>query len=167
MRFFSVCRSTMNFPFLVLSQLCVKPRKSKVSGFPLAAPSPSLDRKAAELDKARLIGVQLQAKLRQSLAKFHQELLGVRLVLKPSDDVVGVTHEDDISPSGSLTPVLSPQVEGVVEVDLAPNKVFEIVLAQRPTLALAPLRPTVAIRSKAAIVADLSLCRFVARVEVR
>ena len=35
-----VCRSTVNRPFRVFAQLCVKPRKLKVSGFPSPRASP-------------------------------------------------------------------------------------------------------------------------------
>ena len=33
-RFFIVCRRTVKRPFLVFAQMCVKPRKSNVSGSP-------------------------------------------------------------------------------------------------------------------------------------
>ena len=75
-----VCRSTVNRPFRVFPQMCVKPRKLNVSGFPKPARCRSSAAEATELHQARLLGVQLQAELRKPLAQLRQELLGIRTV---------------------------------------------------------------------------------------
>jgi len=109
---------------LPLPRLVAAMRKAKEIeglGLPLAAPASILDRKAAELEQVRLVGVQLQTELRQSRSKLSQEALGIRPVLKAADDVVGEPHEDHIPGRLSPSPVLGPQVEGVVEVDVSPK----------------------------------------------
>ena len=63
-----VCRNTVNFFARVFAQLCVKPRKSKVSGLPPSRATPVRFGEPAELDQARLVGVQFQTELRESLA---------------------------------------------------------------------------------------------------
>jgi hypothetical protein len=50
----------------------------------------SLGGEPAELDQARLLGGQLQAELRKSVAKLGEEPLGVIPVLEADDVVVGV-----------------------------------------------------------------------------
>jgi len=65
-RFFSVTRPTRKRPVLVLTHACVSPRNPNVSGFP----SPRLRRlaaaKRAELDQARLVGMQPEPKARET-----------------------------------------------------------------------------------------------------
>src|SRR2546428_14182978 len=81
-----VCRSTVNFPARVFTQLCVKPRKLKVSGLP--APTPVPVGEPTELDEARLVRVQLQAEPREPLAQLGQEALGLLPMLEPDDEVI-------------------------------------------------------------------------------
>src|SRR5215475_6860329 len=59
--------------------------------FPFSSPFPVSLGKPPELDPARLVWVQLQPKLQQSLPKFHQESVCVRQVLEPDDIIVGVS----------------------------------------------------------------------------
>src|SRR5437867_1708557 len=84
-----VCRNTVNIPLLLfLPQICVKPRKLNVSGFP----SPRCFRFAAangpEFQKARLLRMQFQLELAESLRQLRPELLGIRLDLEPQQDIV-------------------------------------------------------------------------------
>ena len=53
----SSCAVTVNRPNLFFPLMCVKPRKSNVSGFPSPRTFPVLFGKSAELDPARLIWV--------------------------------------------------------------------------------------------------------------
>jgi hypothetical protein len=56
----------------------------------------SLGGEPAELDQARLLGGQLQAELRKSVAKLGEEPLGVIPVLEADDVVVGEAHDAHI-----------------------------------------------------------------------
>src|ERR1019366_3604196 len=47
--------------------------------------------------------MQLQAELREPLAKIREELLRVRLMLEPGNEVVREAHDDDITVRGVLT----------------------------------------------------------------
>ena len=69
-------------------------------------------------DEARLVGMQLQSKLREPSAKLRQEPHGVGAVLGSNDEVVGVAHDDDVAVRLPLPPLLDPKVEDVVQVDV-------------------------------------------------
>src|SRR5260370_6151625 len=53
-------------------------------------PLPLLRRPAAELDQTGLVRMQGQRKLRQPIPQFRLEPLGIGLVLKAGNDVVGI-----------------------------------------------------------------------------
>jgi hypothetical protein len=53
---------------------------------PLAGALPALGREGTEFQQPRLLRVQLQAELRESLAQLGQEPLSIRPVLKPHDE---------------------------------------------------------------------------------
>ena len=53
-----VRRNTVNVPFRVLAQLCVKPRKLKLSGLPSPRAASVRRREAPEFEEPRLVGVQ-------------------------------------------------------------------------------------------------------------
>jgi hypothetical protein len=62
--------------------------------------------------------VQGQRKLRQPIPQVCLKPLGIGLVFKPSDDVIGIAHQDDV-PSGLVaSPPRSPKIEDVVQVDV-------------------------------------------------
>ena len=92
-----VCRKTVNRPFRVFPQTCVKPRKSNVSGLPRPAALSVRRRTGAEFDQSRLVGVQFEPVCRESVAEFGQESPGFLLVLKAHDEVVGVTDHDHVA----------------------------------------------------------------------
>ena len=71
-------RRTQNRPLLVFAQMCVKPRKSNVSGFPTPRACRSPGGVPPELDQPGLVRVQLQPELREPLAKLGQEPLAHR-----------------------------------------------------------------------------------------
>ena len=117
-RFESVMRLSLNRPFLVFAQMCVKPRNSNVSGLPRPRASPVLGGEPPELDQPRLLGVQLQAELREPCAKIGQEPLGVIPVLEAHHEVVGEAHDDHVTARVPTPPLVGPQVEDVVQVDV-------------------------------------------------
>ena len=69
LRFETVMRRTQKRPSRIFAQICVKPRKSNVSGFPAPRLLPVRGGEPPELDQPRLAGVQLQPELREPLAQ--------------------------------------------------------------------------------------------------
>jgi hypothetical protein len=57
-------------------------------GLSLSTSASILGRKRAELDQARLVGMQRQAELAKPLGQLCPELFGIGLVLESNDDVV-------------------------------------------------------------------------------
>ncbi len=66
---------------------------------------------APELDQPGLVGMQLQAKLREPLTEIVEELLGITEVLEPAHKVVGEPHGDQIAPGIATSPLTDPAVE--------------------------------------------------------
>src|SRR6516165_6076619 len=56
--------------------------------FPFSTLLPVIDRERTELQKSRLLGMQLQVELPHSLVKFHPKLVGIRFLLESNDDVI-------------------------------------------------------------------------------
>src|SRR6266851_5669826 len=81
-------------------------------------PFPLLRRPAAELDQTGLVRMQGQRKLRQPIPQFRLEPLGIGLVLKAGNDVVGIAHQDDVSLGMVASPPLRPEIEDVMQVDV-------------------------------------------------
>jgi hypothetical protein len=79
---------------------------------------PILFRKAAKFDDACLIGMQLKAKLRESIAQLRQELLCFIPMLESSHEVIGKANEDDFSARMPLSPLSDPEVECVMKIDI-------------------------------------------------
>src|SRR5215217_5230276 len=87
-----------------------------------AAPGSPLGREAAKLDQTRLGRAQLQAEPRQPAAKFTPEALRVVMALEADDEVVGVAHDDYLAARVPLSPLVGPEVEGVVQVDVGKQR---------------------------------------------
>src|SRR5882757_5063032 len=90
--------------------------------FPFSPPLPLVDRIRTELQKSRLLGMQLQVELVHAFREFRPELLGIRLAVKSNHDVVRKTHHDLIAVRALLTPCLDPQVEYVMKVDVGQQR---------------------------------------------
>src|SRR5215813_11615633 len=132
-----VCLRTTNLPLRVFAQLCVNPRKLKVSGLP----SPRLCRLlrlSAKLDQTRLLAVKFQPKALEPFHKLAQKLLPVLSVLKSHNEVVGKPHHDHISSDLYSSPLLDPQVKHIVQVDIGQKRTDAPAL-DRPPLHLSML----------------------------
>jgi len=90
--------------------------------------APILFRKAAKLDDSRLVGMQLKAKVRKSVAQLRQEPLCFISVLESSYEVIRKANDDDLSARLPLSPLPDPEVECVVEIDIRQQR------ANTPTL---------------------------------
>jgi tRNA A37 threonylcarbamoyladenosine synthetase subunit TsaC/SUA5/YrdC len=88
-----------------------KIERFRFSETPLLA---SLSRITAELDQTRFLGMEIQAKLRQSITKISPEPLRLITMLKANHDVIGETNDDNIASRIPTTPLVRPKVENVV-----------------------------------------------------
>lgn len=75
-----------------------------------------------KLDQARLVLGQLQPELREPFTKVYEEPLGVTFVLEPHHDIVGETHDDDVTVRVASSPLVGPQVEDKMQVDVAEQR---------------------------------------------
>jgi hypothetical protein len=82
-------------PQTVLPADMREPQKVERLRFPFSSTASVLFGKPAELDPARLIWVQFQSKLAQSLSQTFQKAIGVRLILESQDDVVRIADKYD------------------------------------------------------------------------
>ena len=117
-----VCRNTVNRPFSLLPADMREAEKVECLRLPLPGASAGSRPRRPELDQPRLLGMQLQPKLREALAQLGQEPLGVRPVLKPHDEVVRIPHDDHVAVGLRLPPPLDPEVEHVVQVDVGQER---------------------------------------------
>ena len=117
-RFRRWCRRSRNLPSLLLAQMCVRPEVVEGLWLPESLRPSLRGSLPAELDEARLLRMQLQGELPESLPQALQELLGIRAVLEPNDEVIGPASDDHVSSRVPLPPLLDPQVEDVMEVDV-------------------------------------------------
>ena len=76
----------------------------------------------AELDQSRLLRMQGQAKPPHPFPQLRQKPLGLGPMLKAGDDVVGVAHQDDCPAGLAFAPVVCPQVEDVMQVDVGQHR---------------------------------------------
>src|SRR6266542_5274856 len=96
-----------------------EPERLRLAESPLLS---SLGGEPAELDQARLLGGQLQVELRKPAAKLGEEPLGVITMLEADDVVVGETHDDHIAVRIPPPPLVGPQVEDVMEIDVCEQR---------------------------------------------
>ena len=113
--FRDVLRWIVKSPRRVLPQMCVKPRKSNVSGLAFTAFGSPFLCVAPELDQPRLLRVQLQAELGKPFPQLGQTASGVGFLAEPDHKVVGVAHDDDLALGVAFPPFVDPEVQHVVQ----------------------------------------------------
>ena len=89
----TVLRFTTKVPSRFFPQICVKPRKSNVSGFLL----PVWLGVEPELNPARFVRVQLQTEIPQPFPEIHQEPVCVIPILEAKYVVVGISHNGAVT----------------------------------------------------------------------
>src|SRR2546429_1825446 len=99
-----------------------KAQEVKRLRFPFSTPLPLVDRIRTELQKSRLLGMQLQVELPHAFRELRPNLIGIRLAVKSNHDVVRESLHDDIAMRPLLTPRLDPQIEYVVEVNVSQQR---------------------------------------------
>jgi hypothetical protein len=82
---------------------------------PLLSP---LDDEAPKLDQPRFLRMQFQSEAPQSLTKLLLKPYGLRVVLESHDEVVGIPRDDHVPSRMPPSPLLDPEVEGVVQKDV-------------------------------------------------
>jgi hypothetical protein len=68
-----------------------------------------------EPDQPRLLGVQLQTEPREPVAKIRPEPLGITTMLETHHEVISKTRDDNVTVRVPSPPLMSPQIEDVVE----------------------------------------------------
>src|SRR5438128_3714919 len=96
----------------------------EVEGLRLAQAAPFAVRRrmAAKLDQARLVRMQAQREAFQPLAQGRQKPLGIGPVLNAGDEVVGISHDDDVPLGVTVSPLPRPEIEGVMQVDVSKQR---------------------------------------------
>ena len=92
-----------------------EPERLRLAETPLC---PLLSGEPPKPDQARLLGVQLQAELREPVAKVRPEPLGIIAMLESHHEVVSETRDDNVTARVPSSPLVSPQVKDVVQVDV-------------------------------------------------
>src|SRR5512144_3074149 len=116
-RFESVIRLSLKRPFLAFPQICVKPRKRNVSGFPRPR---AFRRSAANLPNSisRVFSVASSRLNSASLPRRSARNRSIISMLEAHHVIVSETHDDQIATRVPPPPLVGPQVEHVVEVDV-------------------------------------------------
>src|SRR5580704_9926495 len=86
--------------------------------FAVAPVSSVLLRVAAKLNDSRFVGMQLKTEPREAFAQFCQKLLCFGTTLESGHEVVGKANEDYLPVRLLLSPLLDPEVEYVVQIDV-------------------------------------------------
>ena len=86
--------------------------------FPFSSTLPLLRCIRSEAQQPRLVRVQRQAKSGQSFSQLAPVPLSFLLVLKSQRNVVGIARHDDLAARMSLSPLLGPLIEDVVQIDV-------------------------------------------------
>ena len=73
---------------------------------------------SAEFNQPGLVGVQFQREASQSIAKLRKEPCGVRMVLESNNEIVSVAHDNNVTARMPFPPLLNPEVNDVMQVDI-------------------------------------------------
>ena len=99
-----------------------EPQEGEGLRFAQTTPPASLRRKAAELQQAGLFPVQLEPELLKPRSHRIPEAPRIGLVLKAHHQIIGVAHDDHVAGGLAPPPLLGPEVEDVVQVDVGKQR---------------------------------------------
>src|SRR6266705_109759 len=122
-----------------LARLSATVRESQeVKGLGLALTSalPVFFRMPAELNQARLLGMQFQPKTNQPFPKLTQEPLPILSVLETNNEVIRKPHHHHIPLGFPKSPLLNPKVEHIVQVDVGQQRTDTSALNRPHSLSL-------------------------------
>src|SRR5208282_2985658 len=99
-------------------------KAEEVKGFRFAKPMGFAlgRRKAAKLDQSGLVRMERQGVFRHALFEVRQKPYGLGATLEPHDGVVGVSHDDHLASGVACSPLLDPEVENIVEIDVGQQR---------------------------------------------
>jgi hypothetical protein len=95
-----------------------KPQEVKRLWFALSTLLPILLGPTAELDQSSLLRIEFQSELSQAIPKFPAKSLCVVTILKPHNEVVGITHGHYRTARHLPTPCVDPQVVDIMKIDV-------------------------------------------------
>ena len=92
----------------------------KLEGLRSTEPSTlaALGRIATKLQQSGLVPVKFETKLLEPLAHRIPEAPRISFVLEASDQIIGVAHDDHLALGLLPPPLLSPEIEDIVQVDV-------------------------------------------------
>jgi hypothetical protein len=126
-------RFSSNRPvFLVFAQIVREAEKGERLRLAKTPRLPIPGGEPPELDQPCLLGIQLQAELRDPAAKISKEPLSVIPVLEARHEVVRKPRDDHITMRVLTSPLVSPQVEDVVKVNICKERRNRSLLATFP-----------------------------------
>ena len=99
-----------------------EPEEREGLRFTLPAAAPVERGMAAELDQAGFVGVEGETEACKAILKVSQEALSLIAMLEPKDEIVCVAHDDRMAGGMTTSPLVCPQVQGVVEVPMGKQR---------------------------------------------
>src|ERR1041384_2520750 len=97
-------------------------KKVECLRFPFATPLSIVGGKVAKLDDARFLRMQFQFELGEPFRQLMMKPRGVRLVLKAHYEVISPADDNHVAFGFCLAPVLHPEVEHVVQIDVSQQR---------------------------------------------
>ena len=122
MRSRRVFRCSWKAPRRDLPQMKTKPKKAKVSGLPTPRFLVVGRRMAAELNQAGLVRMERQRECLEPLTHRIEEATCVVLMLEAGYQIIGIAYDDHVASGLLPSPAFGPQVECVVQVDIAEER---------------------------------------------
>ena len=104
-----VWRRTVNLPRLVCAAHVRQAEEVEGLRFPLATPLAPFACPTPKLNEARLVRVQFEVEPVESFPQVAQKLLGVVFVLEADNEIVTVSHDNDVSPCVPAAPLARPR----------------------------------------------------------
>ena len=99
-----------------------KSKEVKRLGFAQPSAPAVLLRKSSKFDQSGFIGMQFKIKLSKTLNKHFLELLGILSVLEAHHKVIAKPHDDHVAGCTRLPPVVRPDVEDVVKINVGKQR---------------------------------------------
>ena len=106
----------------------------EIEGLRFAEPAPLAPcrSKAAELDQAGFVRMELQSELLEPRSHRIEKTASVVFILKAQHQIVGVAHDDHVAGSLAPSPAFGPEVEDVVQVDVGKQRRYYRTLPGSP-----------------------------------
>ena len=95
-----------------------EPKKRECLGSPLTPSGTIAGRKPPEFDEAGLLRMEMQGKCGEAFLEGREKLLGVVPVLEAYDGVIGVAGDDHGSLGVAAAPLVCPEVQYVMQIDI-------------------------------------------------